>query len=497
MNDSESKSDSHSNNEPNIYAGPNTAPFLAAGADLGLTSSDKPQPTVSIESAQNATNAALIDRAVAPFGARKLVQGRPGMGWLLTEVSPAQLWCAITGALTLDGYNLVLYLTLLGASVANLAWLPLVNYGGFALSVLLLFLRPPSGDAKKLCVNYAFIARSLWLGVIAWPLLCLWLNWGTTIILTGVFATVFLTALFGNVSIAAFMTWTAAVVPREERGRFYMWRNLSAYGIVTLALQAVAWLWPVSADASVTNPQELPWLMGLITIATIIVILSTFPLSWSPAMPARDASHPPHGPLWKTLVALGGYRRLLMMGGLNTAAMACLLPYLPRFLHQLGMEGKQYALLQGNIQVPLMLAGIIVAGIALRRIGSAWLMRLSLFITVIGDGLFLFLTTSNLAWLALLCLGFVGLGRGLTSIGWIGRIQELAPSHDTRFPMLFLGINGVAGMATGLLLMAVVPWLEQRFLADASSIDPLWAIAAVGVSLRGVSFLIGLLPTRR
>jgi hypothetical protein len=463
--------------------------------------SDSRLSAAHAEAAPTSRPAPLIDRLVAPFGARRLVAGRPGMGWLLTEVSPAQLWCALTGALWLDGYNFVLYLTLLGASVADLAWLPLVNYGGFALSVLVLALRPPRADAKAICVSYTFIARSLWLGVVAWPLVAWWLGLGTGAVLTGVFVAVFLTALFGNVGVAAFMTWTAAVVPREERGRFFMWRNLSAFAVLTATLHGVAWLWPVSdnslANNSTANHSELYWLMGLFTMATVMVIGSTFPLKWSPAMPERDALATPHRPLWETIRTVPGFRRLLAMGGLNTAAMACLLPYLPRLLHQLGMEGQQYAVLQGNVQVPMMLAGIMIAGIALRLVGGSWLMRGTLFITVIGDGLFLFLTTTNLPWLALLCLGCVGFGRGLASIAWIGRIQELAPAHDTRFPILHLGINGIAGTAAGVVLMATVPWLEQHHFNHPESVDPLWIIAACGVALRTASWSIGLFPNQR
>jgi hypothetical protein len=144
-----------------------------------------------------------------------------------------------------------------------------------------------------------------------------------------------------------------------------------------------------------------------------------------------------------------------------------------------------------------MLAGIVISGIALRRLGGAWLMRITLFVTVCGDALFLFLTSSNLAWLALLCLGCVGLGRGLASIAWIGRIQELAPAHDTRFPMLHLGINGLAGMLTGALLMLIVPWLEEQHAADMVSYEPVWLLALAGVLLRCGSLALGLLPTRR
>ena len=256
--------------------------------------SDSRLSAADAEAAPTSRPAPLIDRLVAPFGARRLVAGRPGMGWLLTEVSPAQLWCALTGALWLDGYNFVLYLTLLGASVADLAWLPLVNYGGFALSVLFLALRPPRSDAKAICVSYTFIARSLWLGVVVWPLMAWWLGLGTGAVLTGVFVAVFLTALFGNVGVAAFMTWTAAVVPREERGRFFMWRNLSAFAALTVTLHGVAWWWPVAGNPLANNPtadhSELTWLMGLFTVATVFVILSTFALKWSPALPPRHAA---------------------------------------------------------------------------------------------------------------------------------------------------------------------------------------------------------------
>jgi hypothetical protein len=144
-----------------------------------------------------------------------------------------------------------------------------------------------------------------------------------------------------------------------------------------------------------------------------------------------------------------------------------------------------------------MLAGIIIAGFALRHLGGAFLMRGTLIITVFGDGLFLLLTSANLAWLALLCLGCVGLGRGLASIAWIGRIQELAPAHDTRFPLLHLGINGIAGMLAGLALMITVPWLEAQYVAEAITHEPLWLVVGAGVLLRCGSLVLALLPTRK
>jgi hypothetical protein len=439
----------------------------------------------------------LIDRLVAPFGARRLVAGRRSMGWLLTEVAPAQLWSSLTGALWLDGYNLVLFLTLLGASVTDLAWLPVVNYAGIALHVLVVALWPIAGDAKRICVANTVVARSMWLGTVLWPLFAWWLGLGTAAVLAGVFVAIFLTAMFGNVGVAAFMTYTAAVVPREERGRFYMWRNLFAFGSVNLALQVVAWAWPLPPTDGSTNAAELPWLMGLFVLAVVVVQIGTLALAFGPAMPPRHDQHLPRPPLRIALRAVPEFHRVVVMGALNTAAFACLLPYVPRLLQHLGMDGKHFALLQGNVQLPLMLLGIVMAGVALRRVGGAVLLRWMLVVSLLGDVVVLTLTPGNLAWLALLCLGLMGLGRGLASIAWIGRVQELAPNHDTRFPMLHIAANGSAGVVAGLGLMAFMPWLDARHLSDPTAVDPAWAAVCAGVVIRLASVALALWPVRR
>jgi hypothetical protein len=456
------------------------------------------QSTTASTSNHRAQNGpALIDRLVAPFGARRLVAGRRGMGWLLTEVAPAQLWSTLTGALWLDGYNLVLFLTLLGASVADLAWLPVVNYAGIALHVLVVALWPIAGDAKRVCITTTVIARSMWLGTVLWPLLAWWLGLGTGAVLAGVFVAIFLTAMIGNVGVAAFMTYTAAVVPREERGRFYMWRNLFAFGSVNVALQAVAWAWPVPTTDGSAHTSELTWLMSLFVVSVVLVQLGTLALAFGPTMPPRHDTHIPRPPLREAIRAVPDFRRFVIIGALNTAAFACLLPYVPRWLQHLGMDGKQFTLLHGNVQLPLMLLGIVIAGVLLRRIGGASLLRWMLVVSFVGDLLVLWLTPDNLTWLPLLCLGLMGLGRGLASIAWIGRVQELAPNHDTRFPMLHIAANGAAGVVAGLLLIVAVPWLEARHLADPTHIDPAWAAVGVGVVIRLISVALAWWPTRR
>jgi hypothetical protein len=181
----------------------------------------------------------LIDRLVAGLGARALVQGRPRMGWLMVEIAPAMLWTHLTGALSLEGYNLVLYLTLLGATTAELAWLPLVTYAGIGLHVLVLLVRPMA-DAKADCVRYTSWGRAAWFGTVLWPLFAWWLGLGTGWVLGGVFASILLTALIHNAGIAAFMTWTQAVVPLASRGRFFAWRNLFAFLLEDFAEAPIA-----------------------------------------------------------------------------------------------------------------------------------------------------------------------------------------------------------------------------------------------------------------
>ena len=456
--------------------------------------SPSPSPSPALETTKKAP---FIDRLVAPLGARKLVAGRPGMGWLLVEVAPAQLWCSLTGAFALDGYNLVLYLTLLGAAVSDLAWLPMVNYAGIALHIAIVALWPPRGDAKRTCIAYTFVARFLWLGTIGWPLLAWWLGLGTSAVLAGVFISIFLTAMIGNVGIAAFTTWTAAVVPSEQRGRFLMWRSLGAFGLVNVALQLVTWAWPTSLPGVTVNPAELPWLMGLMAGVTGLVILSTFGLLWSPAMPARAQNAVAHPPLRIALTGQREFARLVAMGALNTAAFACVLPFLPRLLQHVGLDGKHYALWQGNAQLPLMLAGVVIAGIALRRLGGTRLIVWMAVVSLAGDALMLLVAPSNLVWLVPVALGVVGLGRGLASIAWMARLFELVPAHDTRFPMLYIAVSGLAGMVTGALLMAVLPWLEARHAIDAMTTDPVWVAVAAGVILRFGVLLVAAWPLVR
>ena len=445
----------------------------------------------------------LIDRLVAALGARALVHGRPRMGWLMVEIAPAMLWTQLTGALSLEGYNLVLYLTLLGATTAELAWLPLVTYAGIALHVLVLLVRPLA-DAKADCVRYTAWGRAAWFGTVLWPLLARWQGLGTGWVLGGVFACILLTALIHNAGIAAFMTWTQAVVPAEHRGRFFAWRNLFGFIAVWIALQAVAWAWP--AELERLPGAGLPWLMGLFIIATALVLVGTLVLSWSPGLPEEPLASASPPALPRLRLALRGrtqFRVLLLLGMLNTAGAACSLTYLPRWLSSQGMDGKRYATLQGDAELPLMLLGILLAGALLRRLGGARLLTLTQAVVTGSDLAALALDPANLPVLAPLMLAATGLGRGLMSVCLIGRLQELAPARDTRFPMLHLACSGAAGSAAALALLLLVPAGAPAgpgaalASATAAPAATLWWIVALAALVRALALPLSLLGWRR
>jgi len=167
------------------------------------------------------------------------------------------------------------------------------------------------------------------------------------------------------------------------------------------------------------------------------------------------------------------------------------------------MDGKRYATLQGDCQVPLMLLGILLAGTLLRRLGGARLLTLTQAVVSAGDLAALVLDSGTLSALAPPMLAASGLGRGLMSVSWIGRLQELAPARDTRFPMLLLACSGAAGASAALTLLLLVPADASAApgasaaAATAASAATLWWIIALGALVRALALPLSMLGWRR
>src|SRR3954471_50412 len=101
------------------------------------------EPAVVAVGGKDVVAMPAVDRAVAALGGRALVAGRPGMGWLVFEVAPAFVWNQITGATSNEFYFFIAYLTLLGATDADLARLPLMCSAAGVAHVVIVLARKP------------------------------------------------------------------------------------------------------------------------------------------------------------------------------------------------------------------------------------------------------------------------------------------------------------------------------------------------------------------
>lgn len=422
----------------------------------------------------------LIDRLVAATGGRRLVQGRPGMGWLAVEVIPAAIWMQITGALSMDFYYLVAFLVLLGAEPAQLSYLPMMIFAANIAQAWLVLRRPPR-DPRRSCAIDTLIGRTLWLGTVLWPLLGWWLGWGTGTILAGVFASVFLGQLVHIAGAAAFITWTQAVVPRELRGLFFAWRHISSYLVIAVILAGVGMVFPRSADPALAfSAAQLPWLGVLMGGATVIGILGVWGLAKAPAMPVA-AQPRVFAPLWPQLRGSRTFLRFAAWSLLTSLAVAASTVYQPLIYQAAGVDANTYAHGQATVYYPAMLAAILLAGWALPRIHGGPLLLLAHLLLIVGEAVLMLLTRERAGWLLPVVLGILGAARGLWSIAWISRIQEIIPPGDPRFVGVLITAGGIIGLLGSGAVTLVVPLLESASAADPTL--PAVAVVMVGAGL--------------
>ncbi len=401
------------------------------------------------------------------------------MGWLLVEVVPVFTWAQITGALLGESFYLITYLTLLGAEAQTLALLPLVAYGGNACSALLVFrrhARGAGGDAKRRCVIDTGVGRVCWLGTVLWPWAGLHLGWSSATMIGGVLVSIFVAQFCHAAGGAAFSAWTQAVVPRDQRGRFFAWRNIASFTAVALAVLAMGAVLPKGAQATATH---LPWLMGSFTLATLACLASTWVLVRAPDMPGHlhEKHHPP---LAAAMRGHPGFIRHVVFTACSLSATVATIAYLPTLLHDRGIGTAAYAAAQGTAFVPAMLGGILLAGWGLGRFGGRRLLQVTAGLLLLADSAFLLLPADGMRWLGP-CLLLSGLAKGLWSIALLGRSQELAPDGDSRFPALLTGVGAGAAVLTALGLRLAVPHL------DGLVADLPWTLVAVAVGFRLVA----------
>jgi hypothetical protein len=419
----------------------------------------------------------LVDRVVAATGGARLVRARPGIGWLAVEVIPAFIWTQITGAISLEFFYFVAFLTALGATESQLVWLPAaVSAAGVAQAFVVLRRRPE--NAQHRCVRDTLIGRVLWLGTVLWPLLSWWQGWPIVVGISGAFAFVFLGQLVHMSGIANFITWTQALVPRELRGNFFAWRNVVSYVVVACVLFGLGAILPRSA---VTSGDQILPLAILLLVATSIGIFAVWPLALAPGLDHELHSRP-RSSLRNTLWQRVPYRRFLAWS-LGISIAAALAPAMqPRLYLAAGVSTADMARYQSLGFYPAMIVGILLAARLLPRWQGRITLMFAHMLWLIGDCSLLFMNHDNVVWVAPLSQVLLGLGKGMWSVAWISRLQEVIPPGDPRWTALTLGIGSAAGLAGCLCIGPLTPAIEHALVN--STISVAWVLVAAGCGFR-------------
>ncbi|MBA3708958.1 MAG: hypothetical protein H0W83_09095 [Planctomycetes bacterium] len=425
----------------------------------------------------------IVDRLVAACGGRRLAAGRPGIGWLVVEVVPAAIWSSITGAMSMEFYYFVAFLTLLGADNATLAWLPLMVFAGGVFQAALILRRPPR-DARRHSIAHTITARCCWMLTVLWPLAALWLGLASHWIFIGVFAAVFATHLINSAAITTFITWTQAAVPAEHRGTFFAMRNLLSFAAVAMILYTLSWILPKGTSA--VDPQQLPRLMWLLGGATLVGILGVIPLLRTPALPIASTpiSYPPLVP---HLRGNGRLVRLIIFMMLVMVAMAASTTYQPKLFIQAGVEPSMMAAWQGKGMYPGMIAGILAAGWCMPRIGGARAVLVAHLLVMGSEAAMLGLAPDRITWMLPMVLTVSGVAKGAWSVAYISCLHEVMPRGDPRFLAVLHAAASFAGMVMALTLSQAVPMIEGWLSAHPGAPSLAWCMVGLGVAVRMLS----------
>jgi len=403
------------------------------------------------------------------------------MGWMLIEVIPVVIWIRLTGAFNLDGgYYLVTYLGLLGADDNDLAWLPLLFFGGTLLHVLLLVTgRDRQGrmpEPRRRAIRDTLIGRSLWFGIVLWPLVAWYAGLSHRWLLGGVLVAIFLGQALIFTGVSAWTTWTQGILAPERRGAFFAWRHLASLVVLQLTLAILASYWP---DEQASGEDQLQWYLWLFAGVHVLSLLAVWPLALAPRLPDEAATRERVVlPVRRSLGGRASFWRYAAWNGFGMASVACTLTYLKPLLAAADIADRSYATWEAWARVPGTAIGILLTGLLLRRWGSVPLLLASNVLLALGLVGFLALRWTGESPVLPLAMGLDGFGRGMMSVLVISRLHELMPQRDARFPAFFLGLGGIGGMLAAGGQMWLVPRLGDTALGSA------WWLVAIGLTLR-------------
>jgi Na+/melibiose symporter-like transporter len=187
-------------------------------------------------------------------------------------------------------------------------------------------------------------------------------------------------------------------------------------------------------------------------------------------------------------------RRFLCYGMLYSASGAIFLTYLARYLVEVFIGEDLITLWQGLAQIPFMLLGIWLAGWLLPRVGGARLLGLFTLLLMLAQAGFLVLSPQNSAWLLPVLFAAWGLSRSSQRLVAFGRMQEVIEVGDARQPSLYFGALGLGAIIGSLVVMLLVPVLQQAR-SEGGLLQPVsWYIMLGALAVGGLATVVALLP---
>ena len=390
-----------------------------------------------------------IDRLLGRLGARRLTRLRPGMGWMLFELTPVALWIGATGAMVLGPGSFYFneYLKLNGASEGQLAGIPLLYSIALLAATIWNFRQRDNDNPRHACLASCWYGRSLWLLIALIPFFIE----QPLIKLLSIGAIVLVSQTILVAGMGAWTAWTQRIVPNQHRPSFFAYRHLLASCIILPVMGLLRWLWPIGE----TTFGPLMWYQIVFAVAGLIALLGTLPLQWAPPMPQKTDQRQSTVTLSlnQALSKAAGIKAYSIWGFLTTAGIALTTIYLPEVLKNNGLTASQNLSLDIWLRTPAMILTTLSGPYLARRFGQRSLIFLIQIMTIAAVmlGINWHQGADAILWAA---ATLDGAWRGLTTVIVFAYLQRLMPGPDRRLPSLYLAAGGL-----GQGLAALIPLL--------------------------------------
>lgn len=399
----------------------------------------------------------------------------------------AHIFANLTGSMFLPAFALIL-----GASTLHIGILAAAPFFATLAQFFGAFLVEKYHRRKRTTVIFAFLSRAIWIFVILSSLLLAKENPATLLLLLILF--VISHHILASITGVAWLSWMAALVPEEIRGRFFGMRNsiLGAFNIVFTILAGRFLDWYTRAEPRVSPTGGFELLFGFAVLcgmtSVVFLIRKPRPLEQVYALKLNLKK------LYATPLKHRAFRKFAWFAAYWSLAIKIAAPFfIVYMLQELHFDYTFIALLVVSSAFADM-AGMWIWGQFSDRLGNKpVLMISSIFISIIP--LLWFFSRADLPYIHLLIIllhlisGFFWAGFNLCSVNLV---FAMAPKErNTGFFAWWAAFNGLAsglGAILGGVLAKFLPDLLSSF--DLFSAFEFKAIFLLSALLRFTSILL-------